>query len=125
MASEKMMNARIQQKHDIEANWKQAVNFIPKAGEIIIYDPDDFHTYHRLKIGDGETPVNGLPFIDESIVLPSNKVTHGDHLLSNIINTYILSVDYSALAFDTTEIVVGSNTSSILGQAILGQMVLA
>lgn len=36
-------------------------------------------------------------------------------------------IDYDLLAFDTSEIVVGksSSTSSVLGQAILGQMVLA
>ena len=57
--------------------------------------------------------------------LDSSQVTHGDTLLSDILSTYILSIDYDALAFDTTEIVVGSNTTSVLGQAILGQLVLA
>ena len=59
--------------------------------------------------------------------LDSTKVTHGENLLSDILNTYVLSIDYSALAFDTTEIVVGSatNKTSVLGQAILGQLVLA
>jgi hypothetical protein len=39
----------------------------------------------------------------------------------------LLNIDYNELAFDTTEIVVNSttNTTSVLGQAILGQMVLA
>lgn len=37
----------------------------------------------------------------------------------------VLNIDYTQLAFDTTEIVVGTNTTSVLGQAILGQMVLA
>jgi hypothetical protein len=47
-------------------------------------------------------------------------------LLSNIIETYILTVDYDALlAFDTSELVIGATTTSVLGQAILGQMVLA
>ena len=37
-----------------------------------------------------------------------------------------LSLDYSTLAFDTTEVVIASSAaSSILGQAILGQLVLA
>lgn len=57
--------------------------------------------------------------------LSSAQVTHGESLLSDIINTYVLSIDYSALAFDTTEIVVGSATTSALGQAVLGQMILA
>jgi hypothetical protein len=39
---------------------------------------------------------------------------------------YILNIDYDAtLAFDTSEVIFGANTSSVLGQAILGQMVLA
>lgn len=62
-------------------------------------------------------------------VLSSSDIVHGNDqvLLSNIINEYILNVDYSALAFDTTELVVNSelSKSSVLGQAILGQLVLA
>ena len=62
-------------------------------------------------------------------VLSSSDIVHGNDqiLLSNIINEYILNVDYSALAFDTTELVVNSELSkpSVLGQAILGQLVLA
>lgn len=67
MTNEKQIKARFQQKHDIEANWNLAVNFIPKAGEIIIYDPDANYNYSRLKIGDGVTSVNQLNFvIDEN-----------------------------------------------------------
>ena len=38
----------------------------------------------------------------------------------------LLNIDYSELAFDTTEIIVGVaiNTTAVLGQAILGQMTL-
>jgi hypothetical protein len=57
--------------------------------------------------------------------LESTQVTHGENLLSDIVETYILNIDYSVLAFDPTEIVVGSTTTSVLGQAILGQLVLA
>ena len=46
--------------------------------------------------------------------------------INDAIDGYIINIDYeSALAFDTSEIVFGTNTSSVLGQAILGQMVLA
>jgi hypothetical protein len=42
------------------------------------------------------------------------------------LDTYILNIDYETfLAFDTSEIVIGATTTSVLGQAILGQMVLA
>ena len=57
--------------------------------------------------------------------LNSTQITHGEDLLSDIINTYILSINYDDLTFDTTEIVVGSTTTAVLGQAILGQLVLA
>lgn len=47
--------------------------------------------------------------------------------VNEIFNMYILNIDYNALlAFDTSEIIFGTtSTTSILGQAILGQMVLA
>lgn len=58
----KTLKTRIQNKHDIEANWVAAVNFIPLAGEVIVYDQDDTHAQPRIKIGDGTTKVNLLPF---------------------------------------------------------------
>jgi hypothetical protein len=36
---------RTQQKHDIEANWLKAENFIPLDGEIIVYDADENYSY--------------------------------------------------------------------------------
>lgn len=62
MSVEKNMNTRIQHKHDIEANWNKALNFIPKAGEIIIYDIDENYTYSRIKIGDGIRTISNLEF---------------------------------------------------------------
>lgn len=60
--SEKNILSRIQHKHDIEANWIKAVNFIPKKAELIVYDPDENFDYSRVKIGDGIAKVNSLPF---------------------------------------------------------------
>lgn len=60
--AEKTILGRIIQKHDIEANWNLATDFIPKQGEIIVYDIDENYTYERFKIGDGVTNVNNLPF---------------------------------------------------------------
>ena len=58
----KKINTRIIHKHDTEANWNLAENFIPKQGELIIYDADEFHPYERFKLGDGKTKVNDLLF---------------------------------------------------------------
>lgn len=63
----KNINARITFKHDIEANWKQATNFTPKAGELILYDPDAKYDYTRIKLGDGSKKVNELPFLFDKL----------------------------------------------------------
>ena len=58
------INTRLRQKIDVETNWNKATNFIPLDGEIIIYKADENHPYERIKIGDGETPVIDLAFIN-------------------------------------------------------------
>ena len=89
----KQLNTRIQLKHDFEVNWiiaNDRSGFVPRAGELIIYDPevDDSgkflvidgktaslpsgrtsgYTYARTKIGDGKTKVTNLPFfVDDAI----------------------------------------------------------
>ena len=78
--SEKKLNTRVINKHDIEVNWLKAINFIPKKGEIIVYDiekdsdgnilelPESRiipYNYERFKIGDGIHNVNELPFIKD------------------------------------------------------------
>ena len=49
--------------HNLEINWEQQTDFIPSQGELIVYDIDNTHSYERLKIGDGTTNVNSLPFV--------------------------------------------------------------
>ena len=57
------MNSRIQHKYDTAENWGKAVNFIPKAGEIIVYsDGIDGVGVPAIKIGDGKHVVNELEF---------------------------------------------------------------
>ena len=56
-----ILNGRVICKHDIEENWKKAVNFIPLMAEIIVYETDSIHTQARLKIGDGKTAWVDLP----------------------------------------------------------------
>lgn len=62
--AEKTIKSRIVHKHDSETNWNRATNFVPKQGELIIYDTDTNHSYARVKIGDGTTNVSSLPFFD-------------------------------------------------------------
>lgn len=82
--------ARIQLKSDTETNWNKSVlqadggtklsgtSFVPLLGELIVYLADDTHPFSRLKIGDGETNVVRLPFIDAGTIngdtIPSSEV---------------------------------------------------
>lgn len=68
MAEKNFNNVRIINKHDTEANWLKATGFIPKQGELIVYDKDSTYNYERFKIGDGYTVVSSLPFADANKV---------------------------------------------------------
>ena len=61
--AEKNLTTRIKHKTDTSANWAKAVNFVPLKGEIIIYSD----TY-QIKVGDGATKVNDLPFYTIEII---------------------------------------------------------
>ena len=50
-------------KKDTSTNWNKAKNFIPKENEVLIYT--DFNP-NRVKIGNGKTKVNDLPFVDNN-----------------------------------------------------------
>ena len=58
----KIINTRMSQKHDTEAHWNLATNFIPLKGELIIYDVDENNPNERIKIGNGVDNVNNLEF---------------------------------------------------------------
>lgn len=72
------VQTRIQLKRDTKANWNTATGFIPLRGEVIIYE--DFAQYEveeygetvvknipNIKIGDGTTYVQDLPFVDKDL----------------------------------------------------------
>ena len=65
--ADKSLKARLVNKHDTEANWLKATNFIPLQGEIVVYDIDNNYNYERIKIGDGSNLINDLPFINNII----------------------------------------------------------
>lgn len=62
------MKARISQLHNTELGWQRYNDFIPEAGELIIYDSDDNYAYPRLKIGDGKTNLKNLTFLIDNVV---------------------------------------------------------
>ena len=54
-----VLKTRISNKIDTTTNWNNTINFIPLKGELIIYSDTN-----QLKIGDGVTKVQDLPFFD-------------------------------------------------------------
>lgn len=72
------VNARLKLKRDTTANWNGAIEFIPLAGEVIVYTDYSFIEKEingeivninlpAIKIGDGLTYVQDLPFLNEEI----------------------------------------------------------
>lgn len=60
------IEARMQQKHASAQMWEQTPNFVPEAGEIVIYDKDsndESVIKPRIKVGDGITRIQDLKFI--------------------------------------------------------------
>ena len=146
----KTIQTRVQHKHDIEANWLLATNFIPLAGELIIYDVDDNHPKIRAKIGDGETLLSELPWaLDEAALetATNNKLTELEADILDILNEKVqvtgiwvgTKAEYDTLnaedkiAAGTVVIITDDNgtttdatvaTTAKLGTAVLGTMIL-
>ena len=53
--------------------WIQNADYVPAAGEIIIYLPDANHSYSSIKIGDGTSAVSSLSFINAG---SADKLNH-------------------------------------------------
>lgn len=82
--------------------------------------------FERPKLEIGNIPTQWSLAPEDIYSIGTESINHGEDKLSSIIDTYILNIDYeSLLAFDTSEIVIdGTTTTSMLGKAILGKMIL-
>lgn len=125
--AEKKTIGRIGHKHDIEANWKAAVGFVPLNGELIIYDPDDTYKYKRFKFGDGVTNVNDLPFFGDHIL---DKLLGKADLFMGTKEQYDAAFDAGLIANGSFVVIIDDEnaetaaTTAKLGLAKLGQMIL-
>ena len=70
------MKARVSQLHKTESEWNNYIDFIPSAGELVIYDPDNRIKYSRIKVGDGNTRLYELPFIIDSAAVELIQKQH-------------------------------------------------
>ena len=93
--AEKNIASRIVHKHDTAENWSKATGFIPKQGELIVYDADNDYPYERFKIGDGATVVSSLPFAAEVVrttledILPETKTNGYAYFCTDTGNLYV------------------------------------
>ena len=138
----KTIQTRVQNKHDIEANWLLATNFIPLAGEIIIYDVDNDHPKIRAKVGNGVNLLSELPWaLDEATLeeLIQNTNTKIENLTAIWIGTraqweeaknniaegtVVILTDDNDIAAGGSGENAGGATTAKLGTAILGTMIL-
>lgn len=74
---EKTFSSRIRHKNDSEAMWDLVPDFIPKRGELIIYNADDEHSTPRIKVGDGVTVLSRLPYVYEYKSLRADDDNNG------------------------------------------------
>lgn len=70
------MKARITNLHKSEAEWLKLNSWIPEAGELIVYDPDENYTYSRLKVGDGINTIQDLSFFVDKATLALIQKQH-------------------------------------------------
>lgn len=75
------MKARVSQLHRTAAAWKKLDDWIPEAGEIIVYDPDTDISYARVKIGDGKKPLKDLSFFIDSTIATYLKKQRYEELI--------------------------------------------
>ena len=77
------MNARISQLHKTESEWTSTAHkgFMPKAGELVIYDPDASHPYARLKVGDGKTLLKNLAFVVDAAAVDAIRTHRFDEFV--------------------------------------------
>ena len=111
---------RIQHKHDTQTNWEKATTFVPKPGELIVYDVDSTHKNPRFKIGDGTNNVNNLPFT-------SIECIQGDkNIKSLVINAGNATGEYSIAGGtndkDLAENLIGYDVSSIADSIIIEKL---
>ena len=108
MATEKTISARMQMKTDTALNWSKAINFIPKKGEIIIYEADSDYGYERMKIGDGSTKVNDLPFVIGEKDWLQNNPTASDYIKNRpggyTVNYPALNVEWDGVIGDSVSV---------------------
>lgn len=100
---DKKIKTRIIHKHATESEWIVTNNFIPKNGELIIYDEDATYNYKRMKIGDGTHNINTLSFIDDNIKNTITSLINKIETLEKNIDDLVIKNSYNFLPLSQEE----------------------
>ena len=132
MATEKQVKGVLIPRHDTAINWAKAVNFVPKKGELIIFDADaasanytlsnvsnktmknadgttgaltacNPSTQVRIKIGNGNLNVNLLPFVKTDVTADDLA----DYYTKDEIDTVLAGLNDDIVVSATEPIVTG------------------
>lgn len=98
------INTRISLKHDTETNWVAKTTFVPRIGEVIIYDNIGSSTSSRIKIGDGTTNINTLPFFGKGVFVEAQSgkgLSSNDYTTTDKNRVATLTDDYINSLIDT------------------------
>ena len=90
---EKRFKARFTPKGDTEANWNRAVGFVPLDKEIIIYKADNTYSVPRIKIGDGVTAVQELPFSGADMEAIKQLINEKGELLIEYVDHAVAAIN--------------------------------
>ena len=83
------MKARVSQLHKTAAEWKKFDDWVPAAGELVVYDPDNTCKHSRVKIGDGVRELKYLGFaVDNAIESYLKAIRYAEILDGGFIRDY-------------------------------------
>lgn len=105
--ADKNLKARIVNKNGTSAEWEKATSFVPKKGELILYTD-----LNKIKIGDGVTKVNDLPFL--TVPNKTSDLTNDSGYITNTSVDTKLN-DKVSKAGDTMTGMLGVNLSAYPG----------
>lgn len=100
--SKKSIKTRIQHKYDLIEHWKNAINFIPLKGEIVIAAPNmevnsPNNVYksipHRIKVGDGFHKLSELSYVGRPTVTVGSASDPEKQLLTGFESVSLLTPD--------------------------------
>jgi hypothetical protein len=129
----KTMKTRIIHKHAIATHWALATNFVPKQGELIVYDDRYIDSDGnevivadavKYKIGDGVTLVNDLPFVGGSLVksdiisLAASKWIKGTNVYSQVVSIPNVTTNSKVDIYPTPEQLIELQSAGIALMAV-------